>query len=367
MKLGISPFIAQNIIPSDVKGITIFDSDGNKVCDVDVSKMKPQNLGDKKYSVGLLSDTHTSPTSGSDSVVDLTNAISYLSTVAEMTCVCGDLCNVNDDGGLEKHKEIVDANKGSMKVFEIAGNHEHYASVDNSYASWDDEQIKQYTNYPLYYTVSDQATDETNRNYYCETLGENDVFIMCGNTGWTSAFNSKSMQWLYETLEANRNKRCLLFVHPFLNAPVYCGDSLDVLTWDGLSTYRDVFIALLKHYKNVIYFHGHSHAMCQMQEYLKKLANPLPANYDFTNGTHSIHIPSLAVPRDVSSGSRVDVSAASQGYLMDVYENHIILRGRDFVADKFLPIATYCLDTTLQTIEAGTFTDPTGTIETEEV
>lgn len=40
-----------------------------------------------------------------------------------------------------------------------------------------------------------------------------------------------------------------------------------------------------------------------------------------------------------------------------------ILKGRDFVQGKYLPIATYKLDTTLQTIEANTFTDSTGIIK----
>ena len=49
---------------------------------------------------------------------------------------------------------------------------------------------------------------------------------------------------------------------------------------------------------------------------------------------------------------------------MDVYENHIVLKGRDFVDEKFVPIAIYQLDTTLQTIEEGTYTDSTGIINT---
>jgi hypothetical protein len=48
----------------------------------------------------------------------------------------------------------------------------------------------------------------------------------------------------------------------------------------------------------------------------------------------------------------------------DVYENHIVLRGRDFANEKFVPIATYKIDTTLQNVEANTFTDSTGTIKT---
>jgi hypothetical protein len=103
--------------------------------------------------------------------------------------------------------------------------------------------------------------------------------------------------------------------------------------------------------------------MLEMQNYLQGLTPPLPANYDFTDGVHSVHVPAVAVSRDISSGSRVDKVETSQGYLMDVYENHIVLKGRDFVKGKFIPIAHYCLNTTLQTIEANTFTDNTGKIK----
>jgi hypothetical protein len=49
---------------------------------------------------------------------------------------------------------------------------------------------------------------------------------------------------------------------------------------------------------------------------------------------------------------------------MEVYPDCIILNGRDFVDNEsdghWLPIATYRIDTTLRTVEAGTFTDDTG-------
>ena len=63
-----------------------------------------------------------------------------------------------------------------------------------------------------------------------------------------------------------------------------------------------------------------------------------------------------------------NIYAESEGYIVDVYENCIILNGRDFIDnDKDghgLGIATYKIDTTLQTIEANTFRDSTGTITT---
>ncbi len=49
--------------------------------------------------------------------------------------------------------------------------------------------------------------------------------------------------------------------------------------------------------------------------------------------------------------------------VVDVYDNHIIMKGRDFITGKFLPIAHYCLNTELVEIEANTFIDPLGIIK----
>lgn len=364
MKIGNTTLIPQNVAPTNAKKVVIFDSKGNKVLETALGHLAMPNVGTKKYSVGLLSDTHTNTYSNAqDSYTDLKRAISWLSNNAEMTCISGDLANLryNYDDGLQKHKEIIDANKGNMQVYEIAGNHEHWDS-DAKVIPLSDAEIKSYTGYPLYYTISNQPTDETKRNYYNSTVGE-DVYIMCGYIG-SQQFNATTIQWLYETLEANRNKRCFLFVHAPIDDSRHCGDALNVITWDGIGSYKTVFINLLKHYRNVTWFHGHTHAMLEMQNYLQGLTPPLPANYDFTDGVHSVHVPAVAVSRDISSGSRVDKVETSQGYLMDVYENHIVLKGRDFVKGEFIPIAHYCLNTTLQTIEANTFTDSTGTITT---
>jgi hypothetical protein len=90
------------------------------------------------------------------------------------------------------------------------------------------------------------------------------------------------------------------------------------------------------------------------------------ANYDKVWGCHSVHVPSCAIPRTDADGDfefQIEYQE-SEGYLVDVYETGIHLRGRDFVKGEFLPIASYWLDTTLQTIPAGTYTDSTGTITT---
>jgi hypothetical protein len=183
---------------------------------------------------------------------------------------------------------------------------------------------------------------------------------MCGCYTATAGniFTNEELQWLYETLEANRNKRCFVFQHVFPWGD--SGNANNAYAYGDLfaGTKGDVFKSLMKHYKNVVFFHGHSHMKFDLQEVDKK------ANYSNAFGYRSVHIPSLCVPRDIVDGTLTNIYADSEGYVVDVYENGIHLRGRDFVKGEFLPIASYWLDTTLQTIPAGTYTDSTGTITT---
>ena len=80
--------------------------------------------------------------------------------------------------------------------------------------------------------------------------------------------------------------------------------------------------------------------------------------------SQAFYIPSLATPREYENSAYVGKTAESEGYVVDIYEKYIVLRGRDFVAEKFLPLANYCIDTSFIAVEANTFTDSTGTITT---
>ena len=88
------------------------------------------------------------------------------------------------------------------------------------------------------------------------------------------------------------------------------------------------------------------------------------ANYNEALGFKSVHIPSLVAPRDIVGSELSAIYAESEGYVVDVYKNGIHLRGRDFVKEEFLPIASYWIDTTLVNVPEKSYTDSTGTITT---
>lgn len=328
-------FIPENIAPKNVRRIGIYDSNGNRVGFVPLEDLTFPDVGAKQYSFGALSDVHVQYDTAQ---ADFQKALAYLNDTedVEFTCICGDLTVNGTDAELTQYKGYVDSYSPNTPVYAVFGNHDTYQGLYNN--------TQKYTGQPFNYTF---------------TQG-NDVFIMVGNiSGYSGAigtlFTQATLQWLYEQLEANRNKRCFLFQH-ILSAKG-SGDAFNVYPHTKLSGAEAmVFESLISHYKNVVWFHGHSH----MKFYLQ-YGNDM-ANVDKYFGVWSVHIPSLSVPRDVSGSTYATIYADSEGYVVDVYENGIHLRGRDFVAGEFLPIASYWLDTTLQTVEAGTYTDSTGTI-----
>lgn len=328
-------FIPQNIAPVGTRRIGVYDASGDRVGQMPLGHLTPPNPAKKQYSFGALSDVHIVYITAAD---DFKRALTYLNDDADVafTCICGDLTDDGSAAQLAQYKAIVDSHSPDTPVYAIAGNHEHYNNVSSGY-------LADYTGHPLYYSF---------------THGD-DVFLMlgCYSEAYDGVFTNEYLQWVYETLEANRNKRCFIFEHVFPWGD--SGNPGGYYHGDLFSGVRgSVFQSLLKHYKNTVLFHGHSHTKFDLQEIDRK------ANYSDALGYRSIHIPSLAVPRDIVNDALTYIYADSEGYVVDVYADGIHLRGRDFIKGKFLPVASYWIDTTLQTVPAGTYTDSSGIIKT---
>ena len=331
-----SDFIPENVALPKVCRIGIYNNRGNRVGFIPLGSLaKPE--GTKLYSFGALSDIHLQYDTAQH---DFQRALVYLNQTedVEFTCISGDLTSQGTDSELAQYKSYVDTYSADTPVYAVTGNHDVRSGLQNSIAN--------YTGHPLYYSF---------------THGD-DVFIMLGVNAQAEGglFTTAELQWLYETLEANRNKRCFVFHH--IRPQDGCGNAFGIYNYDIWGgTEATVFESLMRHYKNAHQFHGHSH----LKFYLQYGSDT--ANIDHIFGGWSVHIPSLAVPRDgdpSGASSRKEIYADSEGYVVDVYEDGIHLRGRDFVRNEFLPVASYWLDTPLQTVAAGTYTDSTGTITT---
>jgi hypothetical protein len=192
----------------------------------------------------------------------------------------------------------------------------------------------------LSYTISSAETTE--KNIQVSDVGD-DMFILLGQPSAGAVMSADDFQWFKTTLEANKNKRCFVFVHSYIEED--SGDAKDFREnsifdmWGAAN--KNAFMNLLKQYNNVILFHGHSHIKFECQELDKN------ANYTEKNGFKSVHVPSLGRPRDIDVDSVTTPykDAEAQGYIVDVYDDCIVLNGMDFVNKKTVPFGTYKIDT----------------------
>lgn len=317
-------FIKENIAPYEAKRIGIYNARGRRVGGFGLQSLTATDMGEKLYSFGALADVHI-PYNTAEA--DFRKALDYFANTEKVAfvCVAGDLTSGGSDYQFKLYQQIVNSYYPNG-IESILGNHDNYSTAISNTAA------KAYTQRELYYSFEH----------------EGDVFIMISISGYQngSLFTSGQLDWLQTTLEKNQDKRCFLFHH--VRPQDGCGDAFDIYDtpdndiWGGDEA--ALFESLMTRYKNVHQFHGHSHLKLNLQ------TKDNLANIDRIFGGWSIHIPSLSVPRsgdESGSSSRVEIYAESEGYVVDVYENGIVLRGIDFVNDKPIPLAQYYLDTTV--------------------
>lgn len=408
MKIGKTKLIPENIAPQNATSLAIFDGD-TKIGTVDISKKQPSNLGTPLYSFGLLSDVHMTGdsevgTKEKDSNGQITDGFYFRKALAffedsgcKFVCISGDLTDIGfwkykEDTAASKveyyayypnqfaeYKAICDLHADSLPVYGCCGNHESYTKdiVGIYDDKWDltwtaktepwaqidtIERLRYYTGTPLYYTVSKEPTSETSAVDGVNVIynGGNiqlpldntvlsqadDVFIMFGQpTPTANATWNAQIDWLEATLEANKDKRCFVFEHLTLNSDSGNPENVHNAYWGAWETR---LVSILSNYDNAILFHGHSHM--QFQEQTKVTYS----NYSIGRGFKSVHIPSTSYTRYMvdkngdgvwNSGDKEGIADGAQGYICDVYESCIVLRGYDFQTNGFVPIAQYCIET----------------------
>lgn len=340
-------FITQNTAPVGAERIGVYDSNGNKVCTIPLGGLTPPN-SEKLYSFGIVSDLHISHNTAVawQPITKFDNALTLFENKGCALCVvCGDLTNTGfyrrtdentagteylDEQQFAKYKEICD--KHTIPVYEICGNHESYYGM------------------PITGNL-DKLGTYTGKNVLSYTVTQgNDLFILCGQPRDAWVMSDEDFTWLTETLEANKDKRCFVIVHSHIDDnveggvedsgnPAFARENSIFGYWGATKTAN--FINLMKRYPDVILFHGHTHIMFQAQEYDKE------ANYSEENGFKSVHVPSSGAPRKLVSaaGTWEAADSESQGYIVDVYADCIMLNGLDLTNGKCIPIGTYKIDT----------------------
>ena len=329
-------FINENIAPYAATKIGVYDSEGNKVGVIPLGNFKPE-YGNRLYRFGVLSDVHNQSDQSAESTADLQKALSIFNEKESvtMTCICGDISQNGTASEFEIYKNNVEAKSPNTPVYTTVGNHDATSSGLN---------------------LDNWNTYTGNHGRSFEITQGNDHFLFFGMNRWSlgsggTPYIEEDMAWLEEKLETYRNERCFIFTHLFF--PDRAGNLNGIYpsgNWLGGAQLTRIQ-GLCDHYKNTIWFSGHSHWKWYLQKYQDR------ANIYRNNCGWCVHIPSCASPIDSNGSSRVSMPLESEGAIVDVYENYIDIRGMDLKNEKYLPIAQYRLDTTLVEIPAKEVTE----------
>lgn len=320
--------IPENVAPSGATKIGVYDANGNRAHQISLGALTPPT-GEKLYSFGLISDSHLMPYSGVSASVKFENAMNWFDGQADFICHCGDVTNhgfyVNAETGavdtaqFNEYKTIRESHP-NLPVYCTFGNHDSYSETKSGVLygralTHDLDLLETYTGLV--------AEDEYGKGVlHYRVDHEGDVFLFVGQTSCTVAMSNESYAWLVEQINGLNGKRCFIFCHPFFSKD--SGDTTNGAYGSSLLDSRAALKTILAQTPNVVLFHGHSHFRFDQQAVEESMI------YTHKNGFRSVHVPSLSAPAFVSASSKREQTNESYGYLVDVYSDYIILRGRNF-------------------------------------
>jgi len=295
-------------------------------------------FGKDAFIFGVLSDVHYnkyySDGVNDDALFAFDNALDYFDNIgADLVGVTGDLSNDGEESALVNFNEAI--KDRSYPVYTVTGNHDMNAYYSGKWAQHITNNLES----------CELAPNGLDFTYTSEETGDMFVFFNITKYSYSNkseavVFN-KQLEWLENTLDANPDKQIYLFFHLFLCGPdgeAHTGVG-NIMNPGGYTyplpyKYNNFderrFRRLMKTYKNVMYFSGHSHWMFEMEIYGEQ------TNFSTFDGEYCtmVHVPSVTEPRwigesDTDRTGKHGVN--SQGWAIYDYGEVRVLVPIDFI------------------------------------
>lgn len=297
--------------------------------------------GKAQYTFGSLSDVHVNDGKYLDGALDFFDGYEKIDFVA----ISGDI----SDGAKTDMKWFNDTIKDrEYKVYTTTGNHDAPSVENGLWLEYINTSIK---------TDSEVAQIGKNGMDFVYIPEKNDdcVFVFFCQTSWSypknptgeeySLVTTEQLTWLEEVLEKYKDKTVLLYFHTFLSGPT--GSQTDAvgnlknpggyaydLPYTAGTADEPIFRNLMKKYKNVVYFSGHSHWMFELEKYNENLN---VSNFD-GEYCYMVHNPSVCTPRWIGQNDSYRTNKKglnSEGWIVEVHEDSLILIPVDFISKTF--------------------------------
>ncbi len=238
--------------------------------------------------------------------------------------VSGDLTNYGDAASMESFYNIMyDSNCADNWVIAM-GNHDVGHVEDRP-----QEQARQ--EFVELYNELNPAGEEIEKAYYKTDVNGYAFVVLCddGDDTWdTPDMAPEQLQFLDDSLAEAADRDLPMFV--ICHVPVEGVNGQDVIWEDGgLDDNSDAVQAILEKYENVFFISGHVHT---------GINGPLVETvFGFScvetiNGVNYINLPTYMII------NRYGVPWGGMGFQMEVYEDEVLFRARNYGSSKWYPV-----------------------------
>ena len=230
--------------------------------------------------------------------------------------VVGDVVNMGDKENYDYFHSILNEEyvEGAQPIYYSVGNHEY-----------------------MYHKTIEEALELFNtsfnydKHYYSVEINGY-KFIMLGSETVAPAgvMTQQQIDWFKSEMEkTDNNKPTFVFIHQGFKDTVAGTLNTELGQVDyGFGSNTKQLRAILKEYPNAFVFSGHSHYT--LEEYKTTL---------YGNGLDATFINCGAMAY-LNANGQEDIGGA-ESYYVDVYEDYIVLRGKEFVYDRWIASAQF--------------------------
>ena len=319
--------VANTLVPKNADRVIVYSVRGDKIsdigCEARIEKGSAADFGSPKFEIQVLSDIHLNT---SDSHIHNQHFRMALADIGKVSpgskgiFVNGDIA---DHGLAEEydalHRLHAEAGDAVPAVYCSIGNHDLW---EGPYES----QLKQFL----------ENTEPGKDKVYYDMWLEGTHFIFLGSeaVGLNAELSAEQLKWFRKTLAKDRDEGRPIFVFLHQGLIDTVAGTFAYQKWHGVNQTEE-FSAILKDYPEIVLFSGHSHWEMDSAHCMKARDEALPAIFNTAAGAY--------LWNDASMATNVGIEG-SQGYYIYVYSDKIVLRGRDFVNNKWIASAQFRID-----------------------
>lgn len=236
--------------------------------------------------------------------------------------VVGDIANSGRDYEYAHTQELIEQVADAPNMYFSIGNHDLYG----------DESFE--TLVSSYYDFAN-----TNSVYFEKLInGYHHIFLgsESKSNGLYADMSDAQLEWfdslMTELTAEDENKPVFVYLHQSLYDTI--AGSFEGQGWNGI-VQDSAFRQIISKYSQIVMFNGHSHWDLNSVGNMHSTGDGLP--YIFNTASVAYLWSSFYIPTG-------EYMLGSQGYYLRVYEDKILVLGRDFANAKWIPSACYVID-----------------------